>query len=86
MVLLKEDGSLDIERINRLPREDYIREMGMLTEEQVEEYMSKLPMFETHEPINVIESKFTLEERLERGEILVDDLLSEIRKDLRLDE
>ena len=44
MALLKEDGSLDIERINKLPLEEYMEEMGTLTQEQVKEYISKLPI------------------------------------------
>ena len=34
MVFLKEDGSLDIERINQLPTEEYIKMIDELTDEQ----------------------------------------------------
>ena len=51
MALLKEDGSLDIERINNLPYEEYMEEMGTLTQEQVKEYISKLPINESVEPV-----------------------------------
>ena len=54
MALLKEDGSLDIERINKLPIEEYMDVVGNLTEEQYEEYLSKLPINESNEPIRVI--------------------------------
>ena len=54
MALLKEDGSLDIERINKLPIEEYMDVVGDLTEEQYEEYLSKLPINESNEPIRVI--------------------------------
>ena len=47
MVPLKEDGSLDIERINSLPLEDYMYMMSNLTDEQLAEYRSKLPIKET---------------------------------------
>ena len=47
MALLKEDGSLDIERINKLPIEEYIKEIGTLMEEQYKEYLSKLPINES---------------------------------------
>ena len=40
---LKEDGSLDVERINKLPIEEYMDVMRDLTQEQIEEYISKLP-------------------------------------------
>ena len=38
MVYLKEYGSLDIERINSLPLEDYMDVIGDLTKEQYKEY------------------------------------------------
>lgn len=47
MALLKEDGGLDIERINQLPFEEYMKEMGSLTEVQVNEYLSALPLDES---------------------------------------
>ena len=54
MALLKEDGSLDIERINKLPLEEYMEEMGTLTEEQVKEYLSKVPINESKEPMRAV--------------------------------
>lgn len=54
MAYLKEDGSLDIERINSLPLEEYMDAMGDLTQEQVKEYMSKLPIDESNEPMRAI--------------------------------
>ena len=52
--ILKEDGSLDIKRINQLPIDEYMDVVGDLTEEQYEEYLSKLPINESNEPIRVI--------------------------------
>ena len=54
MKYLKEDGSLDIKRINKLPIEEYMDVVGDLTEEQYEEYLSKLPINESNEPIRII--------------------------------
>ena len=54
MALLKEYGSLDVERINKLPLEEYMDAIGDLSEEQYEEYLSKLPINEFNEPIRVI--------------------------------
>ena len=45
MALLKEDGSLDIERINQLPIEEYMEEVGNFTNEQRKEYYSKSALF-----------------------------------------
>lgn len=54
MAYLKEDGSLDIERINSLPYEEYMDAMGDLTQEQVQEYLSKLPIDESDEPVRAV--------------------------------
>lgn len=46
MALLKENGSLDIERINNLPFEEHITEIAHFTKAQRKEYISKLPLNE----------------------------------------
>ena len=67
MALLKEDRSLDVERMNSLPLEEWMDEMGDLTQEQAEEYLSKLTINESNEPVRAIEVDYTLEEELKRG-------------------
>ena len=57
MTLLKEDGSLNIEHINQLPIEEYMDVVGDLTEEQYEEYLSKLPINESNESMKAVEAK-----------------------------
>ena len=47
MVLLKEDGSLDIERIQKLTYNEYIHEISNFTKEHYEEYVSKIPINES---------------------------------------
>lgn len=81
MVYLKEDGTLDVERINNLPIEEYMDMMGDLTEEQIDEYNSKLPLEESYEPYNGIWVDYSLEEEIERGTgVLAEDLLNKLRK------
>lgn len=81
MTLLKEDGSLDVERINNLPSEEYKKEMRSLTREQFEEYRKKLPLREHKDGIPIIKVGCTMEEDIERrGLIKLDDFLKEIRK------
>ena len=46
MALLKEDGSLDIERINKLPFEEHMKEVGSFTREQFKQYISTIPLNE----------------------------------------
>lgn len=67
MARLKEDGSLDVERINKLSLEVYMEEIGSLTQKQVKEYLSKVPINVTKEPIHPIKVDYTIEELLNRG-------------------
>ena len=62
MAYLKEDGSLDIEYYNSLPLKEWMDEFATLTDEQVDEYISKLPVNESKGPVRVIVSDYTLEE------------------------
>ncbi len=57
---LKEDGSLDVERINSLPREDKIREIGKFTRKQMEEYLSKLPINESRYPMKIVDVDYKM--------------------------
>ena len=67
MALLKEDGSLDVERINKLPLEERLHEIGTFTREQVNEYFSKVPIKESHKPITPIKVDYKMEDLLARG-------------------
>ena len=61
MVFLKEDGSLDIERINQLPIEEYMKMIGELTDEQYHFYVSTLPINEDHQPAKAIVVDYSME-------------------------
>ena len=54
MALLKEDGRLDVEGIQKLPYKEYLHEICSFTKEQYEEYTSKLPKKEPHETVTPI--------------------------------
>lgn len=83
MALLKEDGSLDIERINKLPFEKYIIEMGTLTQKQYKEYVSKLPINESHEPTKAIDVDCTMEEDVKRnGLVDAEEFLNNMLNDI----
>ena len=58
MVPWKEDGSLDIERINSLPLQDYMNTLGCFTSKQLDEYRSKLPIKDKPEPMKAIKVDF----------------------------
>lgn len=74
MALLKEDGSLDIERINKLPLREYMEEMGTLTQEQVNEYISKLPLNETKTMIKEITVDYPIEEEWSDAEEVINNI------------
>lgn len=44
MALLKKDGSLDVERIQKLPYNEYIHVISNFTKEQYDEYVSRIPI------------------------------------------
>lgn len=85
MALLKEDGSLDVERINQLPIDEYIHEIENLTNDQFEEYSSKRPINECKETAKAIFVDYTLEEDIERnGLVEVDEFLDRIMNEIGL--
>ena len=76
---LKEDGSLDVERINKLPIEEYIKVVGAFTQEQYRYYTSKLPINESyHGPTKAVVVDDTLAKEIERGD--AEDFLNEMRE------
>ena len=78
MALLKEDGSLDIERIQKLPYDEYMYELTHLTKEQREEYFSALPINESNS-IPII--KGSLKKDLESGCVIALDFLNNLRNE-----
>ena len=74
MAYLKEDGSPDIERINSLPLREYMDAMGDLTQEQVQEYLSKLPIDESNEPIVATKVDWPIEEEWVDADELIKNL------------
>ena len=74
MALLKEDGNLDVDRINKLPLEEYMNAMGDLTQEQVKEYISKLPINESNEPMRAVMVDYPMEEDGVDAEELINNL------------
>ena len=86
MALLKEDGSLDIERINALPYEEYMDEIGSLTESQYNEYRASVPLNESKELAQPVNVDYTLEEELARGAVLLEDYIKELEMGLDEDD
>ena len=67
MALLKEGGSLDYERIRKLPLEERKHIIAKFTKEQIEEYFSKAPINEAHKPIIPVKVDYSMEDLLARG-------------------
>lgn len=83
MVYLKEDGSLDIEHINRLPIEEYMEIIGKLTDEQYNYYVSTLPINEGKQHTKAVIVDYTMEDEIKRGTgVDIEDFLKELRKEL----
>lgn len=76
MAFLKEDGSLDIERINSLPLREFMEAIGDLTQEQYKDYISKLPINESDEPMVATKVDWSIEEELERRAITHEELMN----------
>ena len=75
MKYLKEDGSLDVERINKLPLDERLHEIGKFTREQVEEYFSKVPIKESSMSITPVKVDYKMEDLLARGYATAEQIL-----------
>ena len=65
MSLLKENGSLDVERIRALPIDEYMEEITHFSKAQHQEYVSKLPVKEPSDTRKIVHG--SLKEDLESG-------------------
>ena len=84
MVFLKEDGSLDIERINNLPLLEYYDMLGTLTEAQVEEYCSTIPLNEMKKPLQTTKVDFTIEEAIASGTMVdAEKFINKMRQNMK---
>ena len=78
MEYLKEDGSLDVERIRNLPREEFYRVIARFTREQVEDFFSKVPV--SHGLIIPVKVNYKMEDLLARGWTTAEQLSNMIRE------
>ena len=80
MKYLKEDGSLDVEIIKKLPLEEKKHIMSKLTRDQLKEYISYLPINESREPITPIKVDYSIEDLLARGWGTLEDIYNILMK------
>ncbi len=74
MALLKEDGSLDVERIRQLPFEERMREIRGLTRAQVKEYYTQMPITESNGSIVPVKVDYKMEDLLAHGWCTSEDI------------
>ena len=80
MVFLKEDGSLDIERIDSLPHDERVRMIGKMTEKELECYLKSFPMNEDKkQPIKVIKVSYGFDDP--RNGVDAFEFLDELEKE-----
>ena len=78
MDILKQDGNLDIEKINNLPIEEYMKVIWGMPPEQYKEYLSSLPQpNESQEPYHPIIVDHDFLER--NGLVDADTFLEELK-------
>ena len=81
MVFLKEDGSLDNERINKLPIEEFANKIELMTEEEYKAFVSKQMINESQEPVRMVKVNYTLEDDIKsNGMVIAEDFINKMRK------
>lgn len=60
---IKEDGSLDMEKIRHLPIDEKMKVMGKMTQEQIDEYWSKIPINESQNVSIKITGRYKMKDR-----------------------
>lgn len=79
--IFKEDGSLNVELINKLPLEEYMETMADLTQEQVKEYLCKTPINESKESMRAIPVDYTIEEEIAlKGSVIIQNFIHKERE------
>ena len=68
MIPLRDDGCLDVERINKLPYDEKMEVISKLSENQLLYYFSTLPLYEGgNAPIFAVKVDYTAEDLIARG-------------------
>lgn len=71
----------DIERINKLPIDEYIKVVGNFTQDEYKDFFSKQPINEGNEPFHAVMVDCTLEEDVKNNDMInADDFLNEMRE------
>lgn len=68
---------MDFDKINKLPYEEYMEAMGDLTQTQVKEYVSRLQLKESNEPMQAIRVNYNRDDQ--RSGIDAIELIQKLR-------
>lgn len=60
---IKEDGRLNVEKIRHLPIDEKMKVMGKMTQEQIDEYWSKIPINESQNVSIKITGRYKMKDR-----------------------
>ena len=74
---------LNLRKLNKLPYEEYLEEIGPFTEEQFVDYVSKIPINESQEPVQPIEVDYPMEEDGGDAEELINKLRKRLEKNVQ---
>ena len=78
MVYLKEDGSLDVERIRKLHIEERARMVSSFNDNQLKCYISKFPINESQQPIKAVPVNYDFDDT--RSGIDADEFFNKMEK------
>lgn len=80
MIPLKEDGSPDVEFINKLPHDDYVDIISSMTTEQLEYYWAETPSEDNDSPVIPIKVDYGFDDP--RSGVDADKFLRQMRRRL----
>ena len=80
MAYLKEDGRLDVERINKLPIEEKMEVIRNLTSKQLDEYWDNHIIKESYGYTKTVMVDYTLNDELNNGAVIAIDFINKLRK------
>lgn len=80
MVFLKEDGNLDIERIDKLTIKEHMEMIEELTFSQYDEYVSTFPINEGQQHTECVDIGSTIDDELKNGAVVFKDFINKKRK------
>lgn len=73
-MFIAENGEPNAARINKLPLVEYMRVIGIMTDSQFNEYLSKSPVNESQDPVRAIKVNFPIENIGTDADLVISEL------------